>query len=295
MGMSSNANSRISPKKETLSTSADIKELWSGQSIDLLKALHILTADGKLNADTRRKLKQVYHLAQLLNPVMDRLHQNTDAFTLVDVGAGKSYLGFILYDLILRNWDTSHLIAIESQPELIAKSKKLAQSQSFNRMQFLEAKISEAKINRPVSMVCALHACDTATDDAIFLGLANQAQAIAIVPCCQAEVARLLDRPETKNQLSAEWGSLFRFPLHRREFGSHLTNVLRVLLLESKGYAVQVTELVGWEHSMKNELIIAEYTGKPNSKSTEQLAALIERLKIQPEVLSKISGFPILR
>ncbi len=271
--------------KQTLSTSNDIQELWRGQSLDLLKALHILTSDGKLNADSRRKLKQVYHLTQLIQPLIDRQFEQNENPVIMDVGAGKSYLGFILYDLILSNRGAGSIIAIESRAELISQSKKLAQQSQFDRMKFIESKIESVSLSEPLSMVCALHACDTATDDAILFGIKHQTKSFALVPCCQAEVARLLD--QHKKEIKPEWSSLIRFPIHAREFGSHVTNVMRVLFLESKGYQVTVTELVGYEHSLKNEIILAEWTGKPNLKSLEQLKSLQQELKITPKLLAE--------
>ena len=102
-------------------------------------------------------------------------------------------------------------------------------------------------------LVTALHACDTATDDALLLAIRHNADHVAVVPCCQAEVARqLADAPAPAPAVAP----LFEHPWHRREFGSHLTNVVRALALEANGYKVTVTELTGWEHSVKNELIL---------------------------------------
>ena len=123
-----------------------------------------------------------------------------------------------------------------------------------------------------IDVVTALHACDTATDEAIAFALTKQAKVIALVPCCQAEVARLLDAVPAGGV-----HELWRHGIHRREFGSHLTNVMRALFLESKGYKVRVTELTGWEHSMKNELIIAEKIQNSNPAASRHLTSLRER------------------
>ena len=256
------------------------EELWGGTSIELLKALHILTRDGKINADSRRKLKQVHHLTQLIEPALQKLISKNESINIVDVGAGKSYLGFILYDLILQKLPNTKLIAIESREDLIETSKKLAKDSGFDRMQFLQSKVEVVNLDERADFVCALHACDTATDDAILLGLRNQAQVFALVPCCQAEVA---------HQLSLQH-PLTRHPLHRREFGSHLTNVIRGLFLNSHGYKVTVTELVGWEHSMKNEFILAEKISTPNhpesKKAKDTLMNLVKEYNISPKLLS---------
>ena len=259
------------------------EELWNGTSIELLKALHILTRDGKINADSRRKLKQVHHLTQLIEPALKKLLTKNPQVNIVDVGAGKSYLGFILYDLILQNLPETKMIAIESREDLITTSKKLGSDSGFERMSFIHAKVEDVKMDEPAHLVCALHACDTATDDAILLGLKNQAQAFALVPCCQAEVASQLS---LKHPLSSH-------PLHRREFGSHLTNVVRGLFLSAHGFKVTVTELVGWEHSMKNEFILAEKISTPDhpesKKARENLLKLVQEYGIHPKLLTNFN------
>ena len=126
-----------------------------------------------------------------------------------------------------------------------------------------------------IDIVTALHACDTATDDAILFGLKKKAEFIAIIPCCQAEVAKTL-RLEKKDVLKITLSELWRHPIHTREFGSHMTNVLRCLLLEGMGYKVTVTELVGWEHSMKNELILAENIHQPKKIALDRLEEILK-------------------
>jgi hypothetical protein len=106
--------------------------------------------------------------------------------------------------------------------------------------------------------------------------LAKRAKYMVLVPCCQAEVARVLNQHKALNLQRTPLAELWRHPLHTREVGSQLTNVLRCLYLEAMGYQVTVTELVGWEHSMKNELILAKYTGHKKRAAAERLKALLD-------------------
>jgi hypothetical protein len=255
------------------------------QSIELLKALHILTRDGKMNQDSRRKLKQVYHLFQFIEPLLKQLAQQDHPITLVDHGAGKSYLGFILYDLFFKSLhDASHIYGIESRQELVENSRALAKQCEFSRMSFLHLTVAEAihtsELPKAVDIVTALHACDTATDDAIHFALEKKAQFVVVVPCCQAEVAGELRKIKSQ-QLHDPLTEIWRHPIHTREFGSQLTNVLRCLQLEAHGYQVSVTELVGWEHSMKNELIIATYKDLPRRKPTERLQQVLSKVGLE--------------
>jgi hypothetical protein len=262
---------------------SNTQEIRPGQSIELLKELHILTRDGKMNQDSRRKLKQVYHLFQFIEPLLKSLKEDGRDIRLVDHGAGKSYLGFILYDLFFKDLgDGSHIYGIETREALVQHTRELAQRLGFARgMSFLNLSVAEAidaqELPAAVDIVTALHACDTATDDAIRFALRKQARYIVVVPCCQAEVAAALRRNKGK-AMADPLSEIWRHPLHTREFGSQVTNVLRCLQLEAHGYQVSVTELVGWEHSMKNELIIAQYKNLPRRRAAERLEAMLGRI-----------------
>jgi hypothetical protein len=153
-------------------------------------------------------------------------------------------------------------------------------------MHFLNTSVAasahSAVIPPQIDLVTALHACDTATDDAIAFGLAKQARAMVLVPCCQAEIAACLRQEKALNLKRSALAELWRHPLHTREMGSQLTNVLRCLYLEAMGYTVTVTELVGWEHSMKNELILARHTGRPSASAAARLVELLQVFGLEP-------------
>jgi Methyltransferase domain len=266
-----------------------IPEIKPGQSVELLKELHILTRDGKLNQDSRRKLKQVYHLFHFIEPLLDEVLASKPNLTLADHGAGKSYLGFIIYDLFLKARETKpisgHIYGIETREELVSKSQQLAAKLGFAHMSFLNQSVEESthspQLPEQIDVVTALHACNTATDDAIKFALHKQAKFIVLVPCCQAEVAAVLNKNKNQSFGKTPLSEIWRHPIHAREFGSHLTNVLRCLQLEAHGYQVTVTELVGWEHSMKNELIMARRTGAPRKNAQERLEQILRELNLE--------------
>jgi hypothetical protein len=232
-------------------------DLRPGQSIELLKELHILTREGKINQDSRRKLKQVLHLFQFIEKILKELSEEDAAkslklsalqtqegaalpmaLSLADHGAGKSYLGFIVYDLFFKTLTQGHIYGIETRSELVEASRALAQRLDFQRMVFLNTSVAESSQSElmpsHIDVVTALHACDTATDDAIAFGLLKNARAMVLVPCCQAEVAAHLRQNKALNLARTPLAELWRHPLHTREIGSQLTNVLRCLYLESK-------------------------------------------------------------
>jgi len=194
-------------------------------------------------------------------------------------------LGFIIYDLFFKNLDHGHIYGVETRSELVDSSTSLAKRLGFDRMTFLNLSVAESAqsnaLPTSIDVVTALHACDIATDDAIAFGLQKQAKCMVLVPCCQAELARSLNQSKALSLQRTPLAELWRHPLHTREMGSQLTNVLRCLYLESQGYKVTVTELVGWEHSMKNELILAQYTGQKKKSAADRLQALLEEFGLK--------------
>ncbi len=267
-------------------------ELPEGMPVALLQDLHLLTRDGDLNADARRKLKQIQHLAGLLGPALDDVFARHEQPSIVDCGAGKSALGFLLYALRVGPAGRGAITGIESRAEFAAATRERAARYGFERFRCVAGEIAEASAALPerVHVVTALHACDTATDDALALAIARSADYVAVVPCCQAEVARLLGKAPREDAPSA---ALHEHPWHRREFGAHLTNVIRALALEARGYQVVVTELAGWEHSLKNELILAKRVKRFDARAQERLAALLARFGVRPALIRALDAAPI--
>ena len=278
-----------SAASEPILSPAVAQALRPGQSVALLQQLHILTREGQLNQDSRRKLKQVYHLFQfiekLLVDIEADLPPGPHGLAVADHGAGKSYLGFILYDLFFKARDRGWVYGVETRPELVESARQLAQRCGFGRMGFVNLSVAESigseLLPAQIDLVTALHACDSATDDAIAFGLAKKARAMALVPCCQAEAARHLGGNRALMLGRTPLAELWRHPLHAREMGSQITNVMRCLYLQAQGYQVTVTELVGWEHSMKNELIIARYTGQKLRSAAQRLTDIAEQFGLE--------------
>jgi hypothetical protein len=262
-------------------------ELPEDVPLALLQDLHLLTRDGDLNADARRKLKQIRHLVGLLGPALDDVYARHEQPALVDCGAGKSSLGFLLYALRVGPAGRGVLSAIEARAELAQAAAQRAERYGFERLCCVAAQIAQAGNALParVHVVTALHACDTATDDALALALAHGADWVAVVPCCQAEVARQLASSKPADPASA---ALFEHPWHRREFGAHLTNVIRALALEASGYQVTVTELAGWEHSLKNELILGKRVQRFDRAAQQRLDALLDRFGVEPALIRRL-------
>jgi hypothetical protein len=273
--------------REKVSRERVASELPEGVPLALLHDLHLLTRDGDLNADARRKLKQIRHLIGLLAPALDDVYARHEQPALVDCGAGKSALGFLLYALRVGPAKRGVVFALEARAELARAAAERAERYGFERLRCVASEIARASEALPerVHLVSALHACDTATDDALALAIARGADHVAVVPCCQAEVARQLEEAKPADVASA---ALFERAWHRREFGAHLTNVIRALALEAYGYQVVVTELAGWEHSLKNELILGKRVKRFDARARERLDALLDRFGVQPALIRAV-------
>ncbi len=252
-----------------------------------MRELHLLTREGNLNADALRKLKQVNHLMGLLRPAVEDIQTRHGSPVVVDAGSGNAYLGFILYELFFKDAEGGTVLNVEGRPELTQRAQERAQRLGFTRMEFQTAHLDTARWPERIHLLTALHACDTATDDALAVAIQKGADHVAVVPCCQAEVANLLK--ESKKAVEPTLTMLYQHPWHRREFGSQLTNVIRALTLEAFGYQVTVTELTGWEHSLKNELILGRRVHKENRPARLKLESLLGTFGVQPK-LARVLG-----
>jgi hypothetical protein len=265
------------------------RELLPGQSLELLRELHLVGRDGNLHADSLRKLKQVNHLVQLIAPALLEARERHAEPVLLDAGAGNSYLGFVLYELFLREPESREVLySVESRPDLCARARDRAAKLGFDRLRVVQADLSQlaGEVPERLHVVTALHACDTATDDALVLAVRRNADHVAVVPCCQAEVASQLK--EDPHAASEPWPVLWSHPIHRREAGAHLTNVVRALALEGFGYQVTVTELTGWEHSLKNELILGRRVHREHRGARARLGSLLHATKVRPKVVREL-------
>ena len=205
---------------------------------------------------------------------------------LVDCGSGKGYLGFILYELCVGPAGKGSSSASSRAPSWPAAAERAARL-GYDWMRFLATEVAGAPVPLRVNLVTALHACDTATDDAIVLAARHGADHVALVPCCQAEVARQLADRRGADPALAE---MHHHPWHRRELGSHLTNVIRALALEALGYQVTVTELAGWEHSLKNELILGKKIRGESRAARDRLEALLSAAGVRPKLVRELWG-----
>lgn len=253
---------------------------------ELLKALHLLTPDGNLNQDARRKLKQVSHFLGVISQHMGDVLSDSKRQTVVELGSGKSYLSLLLFSQVIKdNFQGVKIECVEAREDLCSTTNELIRALGYSnqvsvRHNRIEDLSEEYSLRQNLAAVLALHACDTATDSSLALGVQAQARLIALAPCCQAELAA-----SAKLLLGSKLEDLLAHGLHRREFGALATNAIRALLLEAHGYKVRVTEFTLSEHSPKNELILGVKHQKTNPVAARRLNRLCEALGLMPDHL----------
>ena len=209
----------------------------------------------------------------------------------VDAGSGNAYLGFILYELFLKDAAAGTMLSSRRAPELTERAKERAQRLGFARMEFQTAHLETAQWPERIHLLTALHACDTATDDALAVAIQHRRGPRgggAVLPGGGGRAAQ--GRSGRGGRDAGRCSS--QHPWHRREFGSHLTNVIRALMLEAYGYQVTVTELTGWEHSLKNELILGRRVHRENRQARAKLEALLGSFGVQPKLARLLNMGP---
>lgn len=272
--------------RESLDREGVSSEHGAELPLHVLQAAGILNTSGAAGADANRKIKQIKHFLNLIRPALDDVFARYPNPVLVDAGAGRSALSLVIHEMWVRRLGRGATYAIEARPALCQRVRAAAASLSFENFHVVESPILGAELPERVHFVLALHACDTATDDALAIALQRGADHVAAVPCCQAEIARQLGQIAATPTV----GSLWQHAWHRREFGAHLTNVLRAMTLQAHGYQVTVTELAGWEHTPKNELILGRRVARYHRGAFEARARLLAEIPVAPTLMRLVAS-----
>ncbi|MDQ3231036.1 MAG: SAM-dependent methyltransferase [Pseudobdellovibrionaceae bacterium] len=277
---------------------------WQGG--ELLFALGLLNKDASMSADATKKFIQINHMLQLLLPSLKQLAKNFPKVRVVDAGCGNAYLSFLIawyFRDILRH--PVELIGIDHSQAMIDRANARALQLGYhNNLKFAVADLqtfswlsehhkafSQIEANLRPHCFVALHACDTATDFALAEALRLKADVIAVAPCCQAELARVWKDQPLSDLLPMS--PVMRAPHFRRVVAADMTDMLRTLLLRSRGYEVTATEFVASEHTPKNRLMLATRRGNFLRAAEEEFTSLKTALGepvLKLEALLKNSG-----
>jgi SAM-dependent methyltransferase len=214
-----------------------------------------MTPAGKVKASKQAKFRQINRFLELVNDVIPHLPASGE-LCVVDFGSGKSYLTFALHHLLTHvHRRTVHILGLDRQVEVIADCGRIARKLGCSGLEFRVGEIGDEPLEGTVDLAVSLHACDTATDDALARAVAWRAAVILAVPCCQHELARAIHVPQLA-------------PLHQQgilhaQFASLATDALRAAALEACGYKTQVVEFIELEHTAKNLLLRAVRRADP--------------------------------
>jgi len=276
-------------KKTALSLEHDQKSSGplDANARDWLTGLGILDRDGKVRASMADKYRQINHYLEIVSHLVKEcgwVEPETPApLHFADMGCGKGYLTFGLWHLLARTWKRpAHVIGVESRADLVTTTNKLARQIQADGLEFVTGEIATAKLAK-VDALIALHACNTATDDAIRRGIELGAQLIVVAPCCHKEIRPQLGRPEP-------FAAVLQHGIMAERLAEWATDGLRALFLEWAGYRTKVMEFVAGEHTPKNLMIAAIRERKPFGDETirAQIVALKEFLGIKQHALDPL-------
>lgn len=246
--------------------------LEEGVPVPFLVDLGVMTKEGRVVKSRYDKFRQINRFLEFIEDVLPQMERGRE-WTILDFGCGKSYLTFAMYYYlkILQGLDI-RIIGLDLKEEVIARCQGLAQRYGYETLSFLPGDIASYEGTSRIDMVVTLHACDTATDYALEKAVAWGAKVILSVPCCQHELNGQLCSPPL--------APIFKYGLIRERMAALITDALRAGMLEEVGYQVQILEFIDMEHTPKNILIRAVYTGK--KKRNPQITDCMELLGVDP-------------
>ena len=269
--------SRIMSKKPTFNSTISTEHnktknrFIKTENNPYLVSLGVVNSNGKVNKNSIDKYKQINKYIETVDGILKSSElKNQKSLKIVDMGSGKGYLTFALYDY-LKN--TVHkevdIIGVEQRPDLVQLCNKISKENQFKGLSFTEGTIDNFNTDK-IDILIALHACDTATDDAIYNGISSKADIIITAPCCHKQVRKQLN-------IDNELKEITQFGILEERQAEILTDTIRALVLESQGYKSQVFEFIADAHTHKNVMVVG--TKKKSNPDTGKYLKKIEKLK----------------
>jgi len=237
--------------------SHDREKLRLLQNEQALQLLGVIDSEGRPRAQMGNKYRQVHHFIEALAPIVKGTNPG-ETLHIVDMGCGKGYLTFALHQFLRENGLHPETVGVEKRSSLVRLANETAGQLGESAIRFIPGEINDVEV-KPIDILIALHACDTATDDAIYRAIREECRWIVVSPCCQHEL---------RSQIVAPTGlePLFRHGIQVDRMTETVTDTLRCLYLEAWGYQTRIQEFIGTEHTAKNLLIVASRTRKPSPR-----------------------------
>lgn len=255
--------------------------LEEGKTVPFLRDLGVMTKTGEIVRTKFDKFRQINRFLEFIEDILPQLPKDREV-TILDFGCGKSYLTFAMYYYLheLNGYDI-RIIGLDLKTDVIEACNQLAKKYGYKKLKFLEGNIADYTGSDEVDMVVTLHACDTATDFALAKAVGWKDKVILSVPCCQHEL-----NGQMANEVLAP---LFSYGLIKERMAALVTDSLRAEYLKREGYDTQILEFIDMEHTPKNILIRAVYTGK-RGDNDEAICACEKMLHVQPTLGKLLKG-----
>ncbi len=255
--------------------------LEEGKTVPFLRDLGVMTKTGEIVRTKFDKFRQINRFLEFIEDILPQLPKDREV-TILDFGCGKSYLTFAMYYYLheLNGYDI-RIIGLDLKTDVIEACNQLAKKYGYKKLKFLEGNIADYTGSDEVDMVVTLHACDTATNFALAKAVGWKAKVILSVPCCQHEL-----NGQMANEVLAP---LFSYGLIKERMAALVTDSLRAEYLKREGYDTQILEFIDMEHTPKNILIRAVYTGK-RGDNDEAICACEKMLHVQPTLGKLLKG-----
>ena len=250
-----------------------------------LRELGVSNEKWEIRHEMSDKYKQINKYIELLSPEIKELSL-TDKFQVVDMGSGKGYLTFALYDYLCHQSENEiRMTGVEYRGDLVSLCNTIAQKSDFKNLNFIQGSIAEAKLDK-IDLLIALHACDTATDDAIYRGIQSNAEMIVCAPCCHKQIRKSFN-------VSNELSSVMKFGILKERQAEIITDSIRAMIMEAYGYKTKVFEFISSEHTPKNVMIVGRKAQKINPNKQvilENVNAIKKTFGIEKHYLESLLG-----
>lgn len=246
------------------------KKLISSQGKHYLHDLKITDEAGNVYKTAQDKFRQINRYIEILDPLIRAIPEKKELHV-ADMGSGKGYLTFALYDHLTHNLKlSSHITGVEYRSDMVDLCNEIASNSQFENLKFIQSGIEQYN-NPDIDVLIALHACDTATDDAIYKGIKADADLIVVAPCCHKQIRRQIENSKIKNDLDF----LTQHGIFMERHAEMVTDGIRALILQYFGYTTKVFEFISGEHTAKNVMIVAS----KNPKARRLDPALQQKIK----------------
>ncbi|MBB5438243.1 SAM-dependent methyltransferase [Pedobacter sp. AK017] len=249
-----------------------------------LQELRISDADGNVFKNAQDKYRQINQYIEILSSLMRELPGEVN--NVVDMGSGKGYLTFALYDYLHHVLNqNAKITGLEYREDLVALCNRIAESSGFDKLDFVQGTIADYAVES-IDLLIALHACDTATDDAIYKGILANAGLIVVAPCCHKQIRREMEKNKSKNEISF----LTKYGIFMERQAEMVTDGIRALIMEYFGYKTKVFEFISDAHTPKNVLVVGVRTSGSDTFAKD---GDVRKAEIKQKILESKAYFGI--